>query len=152
MKTSKNGIKFLKNEEGCKLYAYDDMTGVPVKAGGICRGTLTIGVGHTGKDVYPGQTITDAQAEEILAKDIISRENIINSLVKVPLTQNQFDALVSFVYNIGESAFKNSTMLKLINSKNFKAAAEQFALWHRGNGVPHLLDNRRKREKTLFVP
>ena len=150
MEISGNGIKLIKELEGCRLQAYDDYTGKPVKAGGTVKGTLTIGVGHTGKDVFKGQIITQEQATELLKNDIKNVEKTINEVVKAPLTQNQYDALCSFVFNIGTGAFRGSTMLKLINQNKFAQAADCFKDWHRGNNVPHLLDNRRRKEKALF--
>lgn len=151
MQISKNGIKLIKTLEGCRLQAYDDYTGKPVGFGGNVRGTLTIGVGHTGQDVTKGLVITEEQASEFLRKDIAVVEKTINEVVIVPLSQNQYDALCSFVFNIGCGAFRSSTLLKLLNQSEYEKASECFKDWHRGNNIPHLLDNRRKKEKELFV-
>ncbi|MCR5260655.1 MAG: lysozyme [Candidatus Gastranaerophilales bacterium] len=151
MEISENGIKLIKELEGCRLQAYDDYTGKPVSSSDTVKGTLTIGVGHTGKDVFKGQTITQDKATQLLKSDIKNVERTINEVVKAPLTQNQYDALCSFVFNIGTGAFRNSTMLKRLNERNYAQAAECFKDWHRGNNVPHLLDNRRKKEKELFT-
>jgi len=100
MKTSRNGLAFIEKEEGVILYSYDDYNDKRVSKGGVARGTLTIGVGHTSAagdpKVIPGMVITKAQADKILAQDLNAVEKDISRLVKVPLNQNQFDALVSF--------------------------------------------------------
>lgn len=151
MQISENGIKLIKSLEGCRLQAYDDYTGKPVNANGTVKGTLTIGVGHTGKDVTKGLIITEERASELLKNDIKNVERTIKEAVKVTLSQNQYDALCSFVFNIGCSAFRGSTMLKLINQNKFAQAAECFKDWHKGNNIPHLLDSRRRKEKELFL-
>lgn len=151
MQISETGIKLIKELEGCRLQAYDDFTGRQVGFSDVVKGTLTIGVGHTGKDVTKGLVITEERASELLKNDIKNVEETINEVVKVPLKQNQYDALCCFVFNIGCSAFRGSTMLKLINANQFAKAAECFKDWHRGNNIPHLLDKRRKREKELFI-
>ncbi len=102
MKLSVNGMNHIKNWEGLRLKAYKCPAGV-----------WTIGYGHTGPDVKPGGTITQAQADALLDKDTDDAESAVNTLVKVPLSQNQFDALVSFVFNTGIGSFKNSTLLRL---------------------------------------
>jgi lysozyme len=101
-------------------------------------------------------TITKEQAEELLRKDVETFEKELNAVVKVPLTQNQFDALISFVYNIGISKFKNSKVLKLINDKRFDEAAEELLKWNKAINqfkqyvvVPGLV-RRRKDEYLLF--
>ncbi len=151
MEISQNGINLLKKLEGCKLYAYDDMTGKKVGINCVCKGTLTIGIGHTGNDVFKGQVITEEQAENLLKIDIKKTENTINYCVEIDLTQNQFDSLCCFVFNIGCNAFKKSTMLKLLNKGRTQEASNCFKNWHRANGKPHVLDNRRKQECELFL-
>lgn len=141
MKISKKGINLIKGFEACKLTAY------------ICpAGKLTIGWGHTGKDVVKGLKITQERADELLLNDIRIAENAINNLVKVELNQNQYDALVSFVFNVGVSAFKKSTMLKFLNVGHFPLAAGQFDRWIYSKGVVlQGLVKRRKIEKDLFM-
>ena len=141
MKTSENGINLIKNFEGCKLTAY------------LCPAYVwTIGYGHTGSDVASGMVITKEKAEELLKQDLIVHENNVNRLVKVPITQNQFDALVSFEYNVGYAAFASSTMLKMINKGDFKGASKQFDLWVYANHKVLLgLVRRRNAEKELFL-
>lgn len=142
MKTSTAGLKFIVLEEGEHLKAYQDSVGI-----------WTIGVGHTGfvdnTPVVKGLTITQAKSREILQKDLNRFEKAINESVKVALTQHQFDALISLAFNIGEGAFLRSTLLKKLNTSDFKGAAEQFLRWRNAGGKPILL-SRRQREKRLF--
>lgn len=140
MKTSDNGIGFIRAHEGCKLTAYQDGGGV-----------WTIGVGHT-KGVKKGQTITQVQADKFLADDLAPVESCINGKVTAALNQNQFDALASFVFNVGESAFKGSTLLKKLNAGDYPGAANEFPKWCHDNGktVQGLL-NRRIDEQALFL-
>lgn len=143
MKLSNNGIAFIKREEGEKLTAYQDSVGV-----------WTIGVGHTGtvdgKPVARGMTITQSKSTSLLITDLAWVESAINGNVKVPLTQNQYDALCSLVFNIGRNAFTGSTLLRLLNVNNYKGAADQFLQWKRAGNYPDLLLPRRKRERELF--
>lgn len=140
MKTSSNGIRFIESKEGCKLVAYRDVVGI-----------WTIGVGHTGPDVTPGKRITQAEADAILAADLGKFERTINAEVKVPLTQNQFDALVSLAFNIGSGAFGKSTLLKKLNAKDYAGAATAFLSWNRAVGrVVAGLVARREAEMKLF--
>ena len=145
MKTSKNGIQLIKSFEGCRLKAYKCPANV-----------WTIGIGHTGlvngKPITPDLTITELMAETLLAIDLQKFENAINTKVKKPLTQNEFDALVSFVFNVGIGAFANSTMLKLLNQGNFELAAKQFDRWIYAKGKElNGLKKRRAAEKALFL-
>jgi len=114
MKMSEKGIKLIKNYEGCRLKAYKCPAGV-----------WTIGFGHT-NNVRPDDVITQAEADKLFKMDLIIHENNVSRLVKVPLTQNQFDALVSLEYNIGYGNFSSSILLKKVNAKDYKGAAEQF--------------------------
>lgn len=140
MKTSQLGIDLIKNFEGCKLAAYKDIVGVP-----------TIGYGST-LGVKMGDVITQAQAEDLLVEDLAPVEIAINSLVKVPLNQNQFDALASFVFNLGRRSLELSTLLRLINRGQFKNAADEFDRWVRAGGVVSQgLVKRRAKEKMLFL-
>ena len=141
MNVSEKGIDLIKQFEGCRLAAYKCPGGV-----------LTIGYGHTGIDVSPDLEITQQEAERLLKSDLIIHCNNVEKLVKVPLNQNQFDALVSLEYNIGYGAFKNSTLLKLLNEKKYKEAAEQFERWkYAGGKVLAGLVRRREKEKALFL-
>jgi GH24 family phage-related lysozyme (muramidase) len=140
LKTSAIGRKAISEREGNKLKAYTDTKGI-----------WTIGVGHTSAaglpKVVPGLTITSAESDEILTRDLVSVENDINRLVKVPLTQNQFDALVSFVFNIGVTQFSKSTLLRKLNTKDYKGAADQFLVWVK---QPEL-KGRRVKERAQFL-
>lgn len=141
MNISENGLKIIKNFEGCRLKAYKCPAGV-----------WTIGFGHTGKDVKEGLTITQEQAEHYLQNDIIIHSANVTRLVKVPITQNQFDALVSFEYNVGYGNFASSTMLKMINKNMFPEAAQQFDRWVYANKKRLTgLVKRRQAEKELFL-
>lgn len=139
MKTSLNGLKIIKDFEGLRLKAYKCSAGV-----------WTIGYGHT-SGVKEGDVITKEQAEKYLKKDVISFENTVNGVVKVKLNQNQFDALVSLVFNIGSGAFKKSTLLKKLNAGDYDSASEQFLVWVKAGGQTLKgLVNRREQERALF--
>lgn len=108
-------------------------------------------LGHT-KGVRGGQQITVDQAEAFLIDDLQKAESAINDLVSVPLTQNQFDALVSLAFNIVNGAFQKSTLLKHLNAGRYNEAAEQFLVWTKDNGrVSRGLVRRRVREHALFL-
>lgn len=141
-KTNKAGVELIKSFEGCELKAYKDIVGV-----------LTIGYGHTGSDVRLGQVITKEQAEEILKKDLEKFEaGVESACAGVKLGDNQFAALVCFSFNVGLSAFNNSTMLKLLKKNNFLAAANEFERWNKAGGqVVAGLTRRRLAEKALFL-
>lgn len=129
-----------KQFEGCKLEAYLDSGGVP-----------TIGYGHT-KGVRIGQKITQEQADQFLIEDMKQAEDAVNRLVKVVLSQNQFDACVDFVFNLGEGNFSKSTLLKLINQGRLKEAADEFPKWNLCAGKPLAgLTRRRLAEQALFL-
>ena len=131
----------IKDHEGLRLTAYQDGGGV-----------WTIGYGHTGSDVREGLTIPLSEAERLLTRDLRTAEWHVTRLVKVKLTQNQFDALVSFVYNVGGDAFEKSTMLRLLNAGEYEGAANQFLRWNKDNGkVVQGLINRRIKERDLFL-
>ena len=138
---SENGIKLIKNFEGCRLEAYKCPAGV-----------WTIGYGHTGAEVHAGLKITQEQANKYLKNDLLIHCNNVSRLVKKPLTQNQFDALVSFEYNVGYGNFASSTMLKLLNQGKYSEAALQFGRWVYANKkVLAGLVKRRQAEKDLFL-
>lgn len=140
MKTSDAGLALIREFEGCKLTAYYCPAGV-----------LTIGMGST-TDVHPGQRITLPQAIQRLQDDLQSAENCVNhSLPGVHLTQGEFDALVSFVFNLGPAAFRGSTLYKLLLAGEMDAAAEEFPKWkHAGGKVLPGLVARRAAERALF--
>lgn len=113
---------------------------------------LTIGYGHTGPDVVVGLVIDEARAEELLRADLCEAVDCVNRAVTVAISQNQFDALVDFCFNVGCGAFEKSTLLKKVNSADFAGAAAQFALWvHAGGGVVAGLVRRRKMEAEMFA-
>ena len=120
MKTSKNGIDLIKQYEGLSLKPYRVHSG---------EAYLTIGYGHYGKDVTADMRLTKVEAEELLKKDLVKYEGFVNDFVKVELNQNQFDSLVSFVYNLGGGALQKSTLLKCINERDFIGASKEFLKW-----------------------
>jgi len=139
-KITQDGLDFIQDVEGCKLYAYLDTGGV-----------WTIGVGHTGPEVVKGLTCTMEQALQWLREDSEEAQEGVRRLVKGLLTQNQFNALVSFVFNVGVGAFSKSTMLKLINKGDFDGAAKEFPRWNKDNGKEILgLTKRRILEQSMF--
>lgn len=115
--------------EGVVLYAYDDATGKAVKPGDKVHGTLTIGVGHVGPDVKPGLTITRAQVDVLLQRDLQTAVNAVTSLVKVPLNDHQFGTLVSFAFNAGVGALRSSTLLKKLNAGQYAAVPAELMKW-----------------------
>lgn len=139
-KTSAKGLALIKKYEGLRTNAY------------LCPANVwTIGYGHT-KGVSKGMMISHEDAEKLLEKDLRHFEVAVSSAVKVPINQNQFDALVSFTFNVGVGAFGGSTLLRLLNRKHYISAAEQFLRWTRGGGkvLPGLV-KRRKEEYELFL-
>lgn len=139
MKISPDGLEFIRQAEGCRLTAYQDSVGV-----------WTIGVGHT-KDVQPGQTITQAEADALLEADLEDVYPCIAASVKVQLSQGQFDALCSFIFNLGCGSFKGSTLLNLLNKGDYAGAAAQFGRWtHAGSQVLAGLTKRRAGEAEMF--
>ena len=141
MKTSQKGIELIKKHESKRLTAYLCPSGVP-----------TIGYGHT-RNVQMGKTITDADADRLLEEDLSYTESVVGRLVKKPLTQNQFDALVSFVFNVGEGNFAGSTLLTIINrDPNNIGIKPQFERWIYGSGqvLPGLV-TRRRDEAALYL-
>jgi GH24 family phage-related lysozyme (muramidase) len=142
-KVSDDGIALVANFEGLRLEAYK-----PVKS----EEHWTIGYGHYGPDVKPGMKITKARALELLRQDVKQAEGTVRSTVKVPLRQQEYDALVSFCFNVGPGAFGSSTMVRLLNQKHYGAASRQFIRWNKdGTGRVLLgLSRRRRAERTLF--
>ncbi|MEL6383811.1 MAG: lysozyme [Cyanobacteria bacterium J06626_18] len=140
-----DGLRIVKEFEGLELRAYQDSVGV-----------WTIGYGHTAAagapDVYPGQTITEAQAEEILRRDLRKFEGGVRDVVKVPLTSDQFAALVSFSFNVGVGALSNSTLLRKLNARDYQGAANEFPRWVKAGGQTlQGLVRRRDAERALFL-
>jgi len=135
------GFALTKQFEGLVLSSYQDQVGV-----------WTIGYGHTGPSVHGGQTITEDQANQLLASDIAGAVTCVNGAVRSAIQQNQFDALVDFVFNLGCAALLSSTLLRMVNAGDFAGAASQFLLWDHAGGVvvPGLL-RRREAESDLFL-
>lgn len=140
MKISQAGLDLIKEFEGFEPEAY------------LCpAGIWTIGYGHTG-DVSEGQTVTEEEAEELLRQDVAFAEDAVTDYVEGDLTQGQFDALVCFVFNIGAGAFRDSTLLRLLNQGDNEGAAEQFLRWNKAGGkVLSGLTRRREAERELFL-
>ncbi len=137
---SKDGLAITEQFEGCRLAAYQDQVGV-----------WTIGYGHTGSGVVSGLTITQDQAVDLLTSDVAASAAYVNAAVTVELLQEEFDALVDFVFNLGRGAFAGSTLLKNLNAGQFDAAAAQFEVWdHAGGQVVAGLLRRRQAEAALF--
>jgi lysozyme len=115
-------------------------------------GVLTIGYGHTGPDVSSGQRITEREADALLEQDIGKTLACIQRCVKVPLTQNQVDALASWVYNLGCGSLSRSSLLRHLNARDYAGAAAQFSRWTHADGkeLPGLVA-RRKEEREMFL-
>lgn len=141
---SANGIRLLIELEGNILHGYLDAVRI-----------LTIGVGHVVLKNEPyklNEKITKAESEGLLRKDLRRFENAVNSSVIVPVTQNQFDCLCIFSFNVGVSAFRRSSVLKNLNNRKFTAAADALLLWNKAGGkVLTGLTRRRKTERELFL-
>ena len=145
MQTSDKGIALIKQFEGCKLTAYQDSVGV-----------WTIGYGWTqavdGKPIRAGMTIKQETAERLLKTGLVSYESDVSRLVKVSLTQGQFDALVSFTYNLGARSLSTSTLLRKLNAGDYAGAADEFLRWNKAGGkVLNGLTRRREAERALFL-
>lgn len=140
MQTSPAGRTAIKRREGEKLKAYKDTVGV-----------WTIGVGHTSAagapDVTPKLAITKAESDAILSRDLESFEAGVNSAVKVPLNQDQFDALVSLAFNIGVGRFKKSTLVKRLNNGDYAGAGAAFLMW---NSPPEIIGRRRTEQRQFL--
>ena len=139
MKISQEGIALIKKFEGCELEAYRDSVNV-----------LTIGYGHT-KNVKEGDKINQDEAEHLLQEEMPEYEGYINDMVKVPLKQNQFDALVCWVYNLGPTNLGESTLLKLLNAGDYHTTPSQIKRWNKAGGETlQGLIRRREAEALLF--
>ena len=144
MQYSKDGLHLTEQFEGVRLTAYPD----PATGGD----PWTIGYGHTGSDVHPNMTITQQQAEELLMKDVQKASQAVNSKVHTDITQDEFDALVDFVFNVGAGNFAGSTLLKKINEGDMEGAAHEFEKWDMAAGK-HMagLLKRRHAEAQEFI-
>ncbi len=157
MKTSPSGLAFIKSWEALFLQAYDDATEKIVRPGQGYKGTLTIGYGHTDEAGPPEVTVgmmlkDEAQASAILLSDLAPVEKRVSDLVKVPLNQNQADALVSFQFNCGWLTHPHCSLLAALNAGRYELADEDFMLYDRAQGKVLMgLDRRRAAEKKLFL-
>ena len=139
MAIAESTLSFITKEEGFKNTAYKDS-----------KGLLTIGVGHL---IKPDEqhlntaTLTDEQVKELLKSDLKWCSEAVETSVKVPLTQNQFDALYSLCFNIGETNFKKSTVVRKLNEGDYQGAADAILMWNK----PAVLQKRRERERALFL-
>ena len=140
MQYSKNGLLLTEGFENCRLVAYQDI-----------RGVWTIGWGHAGPEVCEGLTWTQDQADAQLLADVQSSVAAVNADVTVPLTQDEFDALVDFAFNVGNTALRNSTLLKKLNAGDYAGAANEFDRLDKAAGqvIAGLL-RRRQKETDLF--
>tara|TARA_R100001129_G_scaffold80115_1_gene54399 strand:- start:1078 stop:1524 length:447 start_codon:yes stop_codon:yes gene_type:complete len=137
--TSSEGIALIKKFEGCELEAYQCSANV-----------WTLGYGHTA-GVSEGDTCTEEDAETMLAEDLQEFENYVNDLVTSDLSQNEFDALVAWTYNLGPGALKESTLLRRLNDGDYEDVPHQIKRWNRAGGeVLPGLTRRREAEALLF--
>ena len=138
---SQKCIDLIKKYEGCRLVAYRCPAGI-----------LTIGTGHTGKDVTEGMPITQEQADDLLKIDLDRANRAVNRLIPHGVPQGAEDALTSFVFNLGEGALNSSTLLKLILAGKMDEAAKEFPKWvHSAGQVLPGLVKRRAAEQALFM-
>jgi lysozyme len=139
MNISKEGLALIKRFEGCELKAYRCPANV-----------LTIGYGVT-KNVTEDMEITQQEADDMLDEELIEYTGYINDMVKVPLDQSQFDALSAWIYNLGPTNFKDSTLLKVLNEEKYAEVPQQIKRWNKANGqVLDGLVRRREAEALLF--
>ena len=139
MKISQEGLSLIKKFEGCELEAYKGAAGV-----------LTIGYGST-KDVKEGDTLTQEEADKLLLKDVEVFETAVNDAVEVSMSQSQFDALVSWTFNLGSGSLNSSTMLKKLNNQEYDEVPSQIKRWNKAGGkVLQGLVRRREAEALLY--
>jgi GH24 family phage-related lysozyme (muramidase) len=145
MVTSEQGLALIKQFEGCRLTAYQDVVGV-----------WSIGYGWTqpvdGVVIHAGMQIDQVTADRLLLSGIGDYERGVSNLVRVPVSQSQFDALVSFVYNLGCRSLADSTLLKKLNQQDYMGAAAEFPRWNKAGGIVLAgLTSRRLAEQKLFL-
>lgn len=143
MKASERAITLIKEFEGYERFPY------------VCAGGKdTIGYGHVLRagETFPVAGLSESEATELLCKDLEGFESRVLDMVHVPLTQNQFDSLVSFVFNCGPGALQKSTLLRLLNGGHYERAADEFLRWTRAAGkvLPGLV-RRREAERAMFL-
>jgi lysozyme len=137
---SEAGLALTKRFEGLRLNAYQDINGI-----------WTIGYGHTGKDIVHGRSVTPEQADALLRSDVAAAVHFVNDVVKGPLNQNRFDALVDFTFNVGRGSLLRSQLLTRLNEGNLEGAADGFADWiYAGHKIVPALMQRRIAEANLF--
>lgn len=139
LKVSDAGVRLIKSFESFRSEPY------------LCPGgVVTIGYGHT-KNVKKGDKITETEGESLLREDLGRFEKIVSESVTVPLTQNQFDALVSFVFNVGAFAFKNSELLRVLNEGKHERVPDELMRWQFAKGISLAgLERRREAEGRLW--
>lgn len=135
MKCNQAGIDLIKDFEGCRYTVYADIVGVPTVGYGSTHGLTKADIGH--------KTITQEEANQRLLNDLCVAEYCINNNVDAPITENQFSALCSFIFNLGCNAFLKSTLFKLLNEEKYSEAAEQFLRWNLAGG--HVVDGLTRR-------
>ena len=143
MQVSENGYALIRRFEGLRLTAYRDVAGV-----------VTIGYGTT-RGVKMGMTITKAEAERLMQEDVARFDGYLEDLVKVPLNQNQYDALACFVYNLGPANLESSTLLRVLNEGKYDEAGQQFKRWNKARVGGRMVEvkgltARRAAEAALF--
>ena len=139
MRCSQEGLELIKKFEGCKLKSYKCSAGV-----------WTIGYGHT-EDVKEGDIVSSQEADKLLRADVFKFEEYVDDNVMVELTQNQFDALVAWTFNLGVGNLRNSTMLKELNNSKFDKVPSEIKRWNKAAGKTlDGLVRRRQAESLLF--
>lgn len=141
MRTSQKGVDLIKHFEGFRSAPYQ------------CQAKVwTIGYGHTKGVTALSESVSKEEAEAILQSDLLKYERSVSNLITVPLTQNQFDALVSFTFNLGGGALQRSSLRQKLNRKDYSGASVEFLKWVRAGGVIRKgLERRRKAERALFM-
>lgn len=152
---TKKGYDFLRQEEGERLFVYDDATGRRLAAGERAKGVATAGIGHTGPDVIPGMEVSKALSEEWFDKDTDWAEEVVERSMVGPNGEkpnaNQFNACVSLAFNIGKAGFAGSSVVRNWKAGKWKEAGDSIGLWNRDKfGVNAALVARRARETAMF--
>jgi len=138
------GVDLIRRFEGCRLDAYPDP--------GTGGAPITIGYGATGPGIAPGVVWTQEEAEARLVEDLARFADGVERLVEVDLSDNQFAAIVSFAFNVGLGALRDSTLLRKLNAGDYEGAADQLPRWARAGGrIMPGLTRRRAAERDLFL-